>query len=251
MSEMTAYDRLELLDRFQREDDRRRRRTARTAWGSVALATLVLTALVFVGLWNVKRAQHELMRIGAQRDRVRDSLDELQRVRIEVEADLLATRQQLGDAKAQVVARTQVLGLLEQKQLEAILAKQFEAEPQSAELLPRAYIHIGDRQDRAWAKSIGSKLELAGIVVPGVQFVPDAAHLARTDVRYYPDSNAGMERIVAILKKAGVDATPSLLRRKDPNDRANHFEIWFAPGSRNGPPEPRRNAVFPKALRTL
>ena len=141
---------------------------------------------------------------------------------------------QLKTSKAALSASLGALGRVSEPQRKAAVEQELTADPNAAQLLPRAYLQIVDAADREWAKEIGRTLQAAGIIALGVEYVPKSAGLKRTDVRYYKTSErAGAETIVALLKDAGVDASLIYLNQEgNTKVRPNHFEVWFAAGAR-------------------
>lgn len=94
----------------------------------------------------------------------------------------------------------------------------------------RVYIHIPSEQQRNGAKQIQAKLEEQALTVPGIQRVNVAP--SSTELRFFKTNERGeAERIVGILKSAGVDARISDLSDRFNESsaiRQNHFELWFA-----------------------
>ena len=113
-------------------------------------------------------------------------------------------------------------------------AAQAEANSQSSatELEPRAYMQIVNPNDRDYANKIKDRLTAAGILVPGIEYVPAAAGLAKTEVRYYKLSDeAEAQKIVSILQSAGaVSAQAKVLPGYEDSKkiRPHHFEVWLA-----------------------
>jgi hypothetical protein len=113
-------------------------------------------------------------------------------------------------------------------------AAQTETNSQSSatELEPRAYLQIVNPNDRDYANKIKDRLTAAGILVPGIEYVPAAAGLAKTEVRYYKLSDkAEAQKIVSILQSAGaVSAQAKVLPGYEDSTkiRPRHFEVWLA-----------------------
>ena len=234
-AEMTATERVTLLEQLQEQDANRRRKAVFAAWGSVGMATLLLAVLVFGASWYLRDARDELARITDQRDAAATELRSMIASRASAEQALRKVQAELSEKQAQLAAVTQALGNVPEAQRRAALEKKLSDDPKAARLLPRAYVQIVDAEDRAWAKEMVSRLEGAGIIVPGIELVPKAVGLVHSDVRYYKKAEReGAEKIVALLKSFGVDASPNYLDEEDNTKvRANHYEVWFAAGSRN------------------
>jgi len=231
MSPAVASDPIDLLERIQKQDGQNRRRAILAAWSSVGLATVMLASLV-VG------ARAQLAGIAGERDQVQKKLDALRESEKtakenlkNLNTELTTKRAELAEVQSQRVSLTQTLGQVPQAQRRTAIEQQVKQDPRASQLR-RAYLHIADKKDRGWAEAMGRKLELAGIVVPGVEFVQD--HIPETTVRYSRGDQAQADQIVELLK-ASVKARSSELPAKY-KIRPNVFEVWFAPGSRNLPP---------------
>jgi uncharacterized protein YoxC len=235
-SELNANQRLDLLNTLQEEEVHSRRRAARAAWISVGLATAVLAILVF-GAWSSLRAmKSELDQITEQRNVARSELATIEKTTAGAAEKLKKVQTELAEKQAQLAVVTQALGNVPQAERQLAVEKQLNADPAAAQLLPRVYLQIVDPLDREWATAISRRLQAAGLVVPGIEYVPRAAALKRSDVRYYKKAEEpGAQKIVELLKSAGVD--PALIYLKDQEFstkvRPNHYEVWFAAGSRN------------------
>jgi hypothetical protein len=106
----------------------------------------------------------------------------------------------------------------------------------SANLLPRVYVQIVDQADRDYAEYVKNRLTTAGVLVLGIQYVPQAAATqSKTDVRYYRQADeTEAKKIVDVLKTAGQTSAYAFIPRgqeNNPNVRPNHFEAWLAKGS--------------------
>lgn len=236
-SELTALERVDLLEKLQRQEGERRRKTTFAAWGSVGIATFVLIVLIFGAWWYLQDAQSQLRDVKKERAAVTAEIERLELSKKQLAAEVAKLHAELTESKAQQALLTQTLGYIPQAQRQEALEYQFRADPKGAEVLPRAYLQIVDAKDREWAKEMSQRLEKAGIVVAGIEYVPKAAGLKDTDVRYYKKSELeGAEKIVKVLESAGAKATTKYLKEENNTKvRPNHYEVWFAPGSRNIP----------------
>jgi DNA repair exonuclease SbcCD ATPase subunit len=230
-SELTPNERVALLEQMQKQDGDRRRKSVFAAWGSVGIATLVLALLVFGAGAALTKTRSELAEIRLQQNHAEKELEKIRKETTDTQEKLTTVNAELKEKQEQLIAATEVLSSGGRKALET----QLSADPNAEKLLPRAYFQIVDERDREWAKGIGSQLGKSGIIVPGVELVAKAAQLTNTQVRYYKKAEeAGANRIVALLKAAGVDAAPTYLNEENNSAvRPNHFEVWFVAGSRN------------------
>jgi hypothetical protein len=237
-------DTFDKLDQLQQQEARRRARAVVHAWLSVGAATLVLAALVLYGERQVADLAEQRTELENQRttleeelERIKTETETAKKARDDAQNQLLDTQTQLRQEQARLATVTQTLGKVPQEVRSAALENQLRADPSAAKLLPRAYVQIVDRGDREWAADVSRRLERAGIVVPGIEYVPRAAALGATDVRYYKESEKdGAERIREILASIGVNAKLVYLNEEENTRvRPNHYEVWFAAGSRKAP----------------
>lgn len=103
---------------------------------------------------------------------------------------------------------------------------------------PRVFIQIVNQADKAFATQLTSKFQASGFSVQPIQYVPQAAVLSRTDVRYYRQSDAATaQKIVDLLKAAGQSSARAYIpsgMENNPNVRPNTFEVWLANSSGSG-----------------
>jgi hypothetical protein len=107
--------------------------------------------------------------------------------------------------------------------------------PSSTATVARVFIQIVNKTDSEYATQVGARLKAAGFSVQPTQYIPQAAILSRTDVRYYRKSDeAGAQKILDILKAAGRTSARMYIpsgQEDNPNVRPNTFEVWLANGS--------------------
>jgi hypothetical protein len=226
-SELTAAERVDLLEQLEKEDANRRRQTVFAAWGSVGLATIVLAILVFgagLQLTNLRAKQNNAAKqLEGLRRETKDTQEELDKKK----AELKVTEETLAYNKdlLEIAYKAQGRNAFEEK---------VATNKETGKLPPRAYLQIVDPQDRSWATTMRSRLEASGFIVPGIELVR-TAKLKSTEVRYYKEGErGGAEEIVKLLKAAGVDAVLVALNQENNQTvRPNHFEVWFVAGSRN------------------
>jgi arginine utilization protein RocB len=152
--------------------------------------------------------------------------------RADVEKSAAFARRETEIAKEQaqrVAASAQVLSSLNGEAVAAAVSSQ------SAPLLPRVYMQIVNPNDRDRANQIKERLTAAGILVLGIEYVPQAARLTETDVRYYRKADEPeAQKIADVLKDAGVASTQLKYLKGYENStkiRPNHFEVWLASGT--------------------
>jgi hypothetical protein len=208
-------ERLELERAQELERRDRDRRDLRRS--HIAAAVFLVLTLVSAGtaIWAL-RAQWEA-------DRARKTATDLQlhaevsQKSAEIEAHKLA-------------ASLQLLSNLKGKDVQAAVNSQSEAV-----LLPRVYMQIVNENDRDYAKQIAARLTAAGVLVLGIEYVPTAAALKTTDVRYYRTADeAEAQKILDVLKDAGEKSARAQYlagNENNPKIRLNHFEVWLANGS--------------------
>lgn len=245
---LTPDQRVALVERLERQDAERRSKALRTAWGSVGVAAVVLAGIVFAGWWQASHIRADLAAARKELDAARHARNEVAR-----EVDALKQKKAELDAElqwkqSQLTASLGALGRVDETQRRAAVERQISEDPKTAALLPRVYLHIVDRADREWATGIGRRLEAAGMIALGVQYVPEAANLKASDVRFYKKAEEpGASRIAAVLRDAGVEAKLNYLNLENSTKvKPNHFEVWFAAGASGAsPPPPPRTTSGP------
>lgn len=227
---LTPDQRIALIEQIETQETARRRRALWMTWASVAVAAIVLALIVFGARRELVQSQAALKEAEIKRATVEADIERLNASKAEVETQLNASR-------AALSASLGALGRVSEGPRQAAVEQQIATDPNTALLLPRVYLHIVDAADRAWAAEVGRKLESAGMIALGIEYVPKAVGLKMTDVRYYKKSEeSGAARIVAILKAADVPARLNYLNMENNTKvRPNHFEVWFAAGARNPP----------------
>jgi len=111
-----------------------------------------------------------------------------------------------------------------------------DSQSSAAALLPRVYIQIVNQDDRNYANQIKERLTGAGVLVLGIQYVPEAAaNQKKSDVRYYRKADEPeAQKILEVLAAAGAAPVPQPIYLKGYEDstkvRPNHFEVWLANG---------------------
>ena len=207
------------LEEAQEEERRNRDRRDLRLFRIATVVFLLLTVIAVgtaVWAWRAQRkadeASREAQTESAQAQTARDFADH-QRVEAEEQAKKLA-------------ASVGILSKLNEKDVQAAVESQ-----STADLLPRVYMHILNENDRDYAKQISARLTAAGVLVMGIQYVPNVA-LKKTDVRFYRKVDEPEAKvIVGLLKEAGeTSAWPNYLvgYENSTEFRPNHFEVWIA-----------------------
>ncbi len=103
---------------------------------------------------------------------------------------------------------------------------------------PRVFIQIVNQNDRGKANDISALLQSQGCSVQGIQFIPQAAALTQSDLRYYRKADTDQaQRIADALKGVGVEVgKPKYLSGYEDSTtvRPNTFEVWLANGVGGG-----------------
>jgi hypothetical protein len=152
---------------------------------------------------------------------LKKEISERQATKLKLEQDIVQLQAEVGGLRA-------TLRLVPGKQLQNAL----EAAPPrlTANLPPRVYIHIANEDQSRLANLASSKLESAGYVVPGIEYVGNNAPNA-TQIRYFqPDEQDGqdLKGIVQILSQAGISASVQYIYASPSSKlRPRHFELYF------------------------
>jgi hypothetical protein len=205
----------------KRDRDRRDLRRFRTAAAVFLVLTLAAAGTAFWAL----RAQRDAVLSAEEAGRQR-AMAESQRAIATAEGD--KARQEA----AKLAASLQLLSNVKGKDIQAAVDSQSSA----AALLPRVYIQIVNENDRAFAKQVAARLTESGVLIVGIQYVPAAASLQLSDVRYYRTADQPeAQKILDVIKAAGANPVPQPKYLKGYEDstkvRPNHYEVWLASGS--------------------
>lgn len=219
-------ERLALLERMEQREAGAIRRAARIAWVSLAIAAVLVGVLIFGGWWQVRQLRAEA--------------GTLERQRTELVTAIEGQKTELAQLEASVKEKQAALSTLisayrrTTDQARSGFETALDADPKATVLVPRAYVHIVDEEDRRWARNLNDRLQNAGIIPVGIDHVPRAAGLQRFEVRYYKKAEeAGAQRIVNVLEEVGVPASPVYLNLEgNTRVRANHYEIWCPANAR-------------------
>ena len=226
VKEPSVEERLALLQRIEQREAGAVRRAATFAWLSVAIAALLVGTLIFGGWWQVTRLRKEAVALETrQADLVRS---------------IEGQKAELGQLEAEVKQKQAALATMisayrrTTDQARSGLATALDADPKATVLVPRAYVQIVDEGDRQWARNLTDRLQNAGIIPVGIEYVPRAAALRRFEVRYYKQAEeAGAQRIARVLADVGVPASVIYLNLEgNTRVRANHYEIWCPENAR-------------------
>jgi hypothetical protein len=225
---LTPDQRIALIEEIESQDATRRRRALRVTWLSVAIATIALALIVYSAWRELARTEATLRQVEQRREEVASEIDRLT-------VERTAAEGQLKETQAKLTASLGALGRVSESVRQSVVDQQIASDPRTAELLPRVYIQIVDPGDRAFAVEMSKRFEAAGMIpFSGIELVAQAAGLKISDVRYYKKAEEpGATRIVEILELAGVEARLNYLNMENNKRvRPNHFEVWFAAGTR-------------------
>ena len=198
--------------------DLRRFRIAAVAFGALAIAA-VATAVWALSLRSKAESAREFADKQTKFAQEQKDQATLEGTRAKQEATKLA-------------ASLQLLSNVKGTDIQAAVASQSSA----ADLLPRVYIQIVNENDRAFAKQIATRLTESGVLILGIQYVPAAASLQQSDVRYYRTADQPeAQKILDVIKAAGANpvSPPKYLKGYEDSTkvRPNHYEVWLANGS--------------------
>ena len=243
-SYMTPEQRLKALEELEQRQQRNQQRVAKSVWTSIVVGVVVLGAVLATATWQLTSVRSEINALDVQKGNLQTDVADLQKQKETAEAARLKAEEQ---RKAVAVA----LSYLPAGQLQTAIDKQIAATPRTATLLPRIYLHTVDRADTSRADSVRKKLQEAGYVVLGIEYVPTAKNLKRTDVRFYhATERPEAEKIARVMNDAGEpNAFVNYLEQyeNDPKARANHFEVWLAS---NGQPQQQYPTASTEPIRS-
>jgi cell division protein FtsL len=219
-------ERLALLEQIERREAGAVRRAARVAWLSLALAAALVAVLIFGAWWQVRELRTEASTLEAEQQTLEGAIEKQRTELAQLEAEV-KEKQAAVSTMISAFRRTN-------ERTQSGFTTALDADPKSTVLVPRAYVHIVDQDDRQWARNLSDRLESAGVIPLGIDHVPRAAGLRGFQVRYYKKSEeAGAQRIVNAMEEAGVPASPVYLDLEgNTRVRANHYEIWCPANAR-------------------
>ncbi len=221
MTFMTPEERVKALEVLERRQLRLQKRAAVSAWGSVAVAAVVLVGLIGFASSRLAALRLETARLLMEKKTLAE--------------DILRLGREKEFAERQKAAVVGALSEVSEAQRRDAVSRQLEAFPQSAALLPRIYIQTVSRDDSTRAQQVRKALAAAGYLVLGVENVPKALPRQKgSDVRYYHAAEQPeAAKIAAVLKSAGEANVTVIYLKQFENStatRPNHFEVWLAPG---------------------
>jgi len=222
MEIITPDERLALLEELAHKRRDNLRRAGWMAWGSVLLAALVLAGLTYGGTKEVAGLKQQSEKLSKEIADKKVQLETLQ-----------GEYQVLGKVMGNVVVNTPG-----DAQVRAAVNQELQQNPNSAKLLPQIYLQIVNPKDRAYAKEMLRRLQDAGYVVLGIEYVKTSFKFNTTEVRYrITDDATKAKEIVDALKKAGDKTAEAkcLNKCKNPGVLPNQFEIWFPDLGGNNP----------------
>jgi hypothetical protein len=224
---LSPDERLALVEAIERREAGAVRKAAAVAWLSVAAAAVLLSIIVF-GAWSqLRRIRAEVGSLEQQQVALREANDRQQAANARLDAEF----------REKQAALSTLIGAVRRTDDEARggLETALDADPTSTTLVPRAYVHILDSEDRRWANNLGDRLQHAGIIPVGIEHIHKPVDLKRFEVRYYKKAEEqGARRILSVLENAGVPATPVYLNlENNTRVRRNHYEIWCPNNARS------------------
>ena len=226
-SGLSVEERLALVEAIERREAGALRKAAGVAWLSLGVAALLLGLLVFGAWFQVRRMRSEVAALERQQETLVASTEAQKAALARLDTEFRDKQAALSTLIA-AVRRTNDLA---RGGLETAL----DADPEATTRVPRAYVQIVDEGDRQWARNLSDRLQNAGVIPVGIEYVPKAAALSRFEVRYYKKAEEpGAMRILAVLENAGVPAAAPVYLNLENNTRVrgNHFEIWCPANAR-------------------
>jgi hypothetical protein len=227
MGFMTPEERVKALEALEERQLRLQKRAVLSAWISVGVAAVVLVALIGFAYWQLGALRREMAALTKQKSVLLTDINALKLQKETAEKEKKAAE---GKTAAAVGALSQVPQALRKE----AVARQLAASPQSAALLPRIYMQTVSHDDDARAQVVRKALAETGYLVLGIENVPKALPLKRSEVRFYHSvEQAEAEKIAAVMKSAGESNVGVVYLKRFENSttvRPNHFEVWLVHG---------------------
>lgn len=223
---LSPDDRLALVEAIEQREAGAVRKAAGVAWLSVAAAAVLLSLIVFGAWYQLRGIRAEVATLERQQAALREANEEQQAANARLDAEFKEKQAALSTLIS-AVRRTD-------DQARGGVETALDADPAATTLVPRAYVHILDSEDRRWANNLGDRLQHAGIIPVGIEHIRRPINLTRFEVRFYKKAEEGAAlRIIRVLENAGVPATPVYLNlENDTRVRRNHYEIWCPANAR-------------------
>lgn len=139
----------------------------------------ILSFAVFVGLlvfgsWQLRATYRKISEADRELHQRRDEIQAREKQITELDA-------QIKEKERVIAAQGNIIGST--PNASAIIAQMLETDPQTASVLPRVHIHIGQESQRPGARRLARKLRQAGYLVPGIDMVGRSGP-KESDLRY-------------------------------------------------------------------
>ena len=144
MTFMTPEERVKALEVLERRQLRLQKRAAVSAWGSVAVAAVVLVGLIGFASSRLAALRLETARLLTEKKTLAE--------------DILRLGREKEFAERQKAAAVGVLSEVPEAQRRDAVSRQLAASPQSAALLPRIYMQTVSRDDSTRAQQVRKAL---------------------------------------------------------------------------------------------
>jgi hypothetical protein len=213
------------LERTQELEKRKRMRVVSGVFASLACIAIA------TAIWAlISRSQLQI-----KTEYARKQTEEADKQRREAEQQRQLAVEQTSRAEEENKKYKAAVDLINNTNKQAVQAA-VDSQSSAAALLPRVYVQIVNQDDRDYAKQIAARLTTAGVLVLGIQYVPDAApNQKKSDVRYYRKADEPeAQTILEVLKAAGAAPVQQPIYLKgfegSTKVRPNHYEVWLANG---------------------
>lgn len=215
---LSPEKRLELIEQLEERQSRNRVRAVWISWASVVAAAALLAAMIGLAHFKLSGLQTESAELVKTNEDLKKRASENRRLAVE--------------AETRYKQAAKLINNFPLSEVEKAVDNQIKQDPRSA-LLPRIYTHFVDSEDRDFANRMAKAMRESGYIVLGVEYVPKAKDLKKSDVRYYRAvEGPEAEKIAAVLRKAQngliVRANHLAQFENSTTARPNHFEVWFA-----------------------
>lgn len=207
------------------------RSSHRAAAGSFVAATIVIASLVYsaANLHSLQEKREALEKANRETDQLLQEKQELVK-RLDLQ---IAEKQSQNQVLQTTLLQVGSSSTESAKQTNLAIRNAIEAHPETAQLLPRVYLHIRKETQRAKSKTVAVALVAGGFSVPGIEFVGNKAP-RENQLRYFEKNEQGTKdgiAILQVLEKMNVRVNPVYI---PPNPtlgpmRPRHYEIWFGP----------------------
>ena len=223
---MTPEQRLAALEQLEARQRHSQKRAVWAAWGSLAVAAVMLTILIGFATYRLADVQRQVSRLTDETKKLNGDIATKKEELNRVSADLSHKQELLASVSLK-------LGTNNVDDAKKELATSEAAA--SSKIIPRVFVHVRSKDQISLSKQIAEMLRAKGYSVPRAEILVDKGP-PQTEVRYFHgDEDKEATAIALDLAKQMnlTDAKAKSIRgfETSPLVKPRQFEIWLGPGT--------------------